>query len=112
MRVGLVPCFLAAGRSVVGRVAASRVRQAAQPQAGGYAAGSSRHARSGGVATLVVGPMTEAELREAIAAPARRAKIDIEDGLEIVRRLAASVRIDGDEHGRTIWALFPWQAKG
>jgi anti-sigma regulatory factor (Ser/Thr protein kinase) len=33
-------------------------------------------------------------------------------GLEIVRRLAASLRIDGDEHGRTIWVLFPWEAKG
>jgi WD40 repeat protein len=30
---------------------------------------------------LVVGPMSEAELREAIAAPARKARIDIEDGL-------------------------------
>jgi WD40 repeat protein len=30
---------------------------------------------------LVVGPMTEAELREAIAAPACKARIDVEDGL-------------------------------
>jgi len=30
---------------------------------------------------LVVGPMTEAELREAITAPARKARIEIEDGL-------------------------------
>jgi serine/threonine-protein kinase RsbW len=33
-------------------------------------------------------------------------------GLEIVRQLAASVRIDGDEDGRTIWVLFPWAAEG
>jgi len=33
-------------------------------------------------------------------------------GLEIVRRLAATVRIDGDEYGRTILVLFPWEAKG
>ena len=33
-------------------------------------------------------------------------------GLEIVRQLSASVHIDGDEDGHTIWVLFPWQAKG
>ena len=33
-------------------------------------------------------------------------------GLEIVRRAAASVLIDGDEDGRTIWVLLPWEAKG
>jgi serine/threonine-protein kinase RsbW len=33
-------------------------------------------------------------------------------GLEIVRQLAASVRIDGDERGRTIRVVFPWKAKG
>jgi anti-sigma regulatory factor (Ser/Thr protein kinase) len=31
-------------------------------------------------------------------------------GLQIVRELAAGVRIDGGEDGRTIWALFGWQA--
>jgi anti-sigma regulatory factor (Ser/Thr protein kinase) len=31
-------------------------------------------------------------------------------GLQIVRDLAAGVRIDGGEDGRTIWVLFPWQA--
>jgi serine/threonine-protein kinase RsbW len=31
-------------------------------------------------------------------------------GLQIIRELAASVRIDGGEDGRTVWALFPWEA--
>lgn len=31
-------------------------------------------------------------------------------GLQIVRELAAAVRIDGDEDGRTVWALFRWEA--
>jgi serine/threonine-protein kinase RsbW len=30
-------------------------------------------------------------------------------GLQIVRELAAAVRIDGGEDGRTVWALFPWE---
>src|SRR2546430_5678498 len=39
---GLEPCFLAEARFVVGHAAASAVRRAAQPRAGGYAAGSRR----------------------------------------------------------------------
>ncbi len=29
-------------------------------------------------------------------------------GLAIVAKLAASVSIDGDDDGRTVWAIFPW----
>jgi hypothetical protein len=32
-------------------------------------------------------------------------------GLQIVRELAAAVWIDGGEGGRTVWTLFPWQAR-
>jgi anti-sigma regulatory factor (Ser/Thr protein kinase) len=32
-------------------------------------------------------------------------------GLQIVRELAAAVRIDGDESGRTVWVLFRWEAR-
>jgi WD40 repeat protein/transcriptional regulator with XRE-family HTH domain len=45
---------------------------------------------------VVVGPMTEAELRSAIVEPARRARFDIEDGLvEVMLRDLAPVAGDG-----------------
>ena len=30
-------------------------------------------------------------------------------GLEIVRTMATEVRVDGDEDGRTVWVIFPWE---
>jgi anti-sigma regulatory factor (Ser/Thr protein kinase) len=31
-------------------------------------------------------------------------------GLEIVRTMATEVRVDGDDDGRTVWVIFPWEA--
>jgi anti-sigma regulatory factor (Ser/Thr protein kinase) len=31
-------------------------------------------------------------------------------GLEIVATMATEVRVDGDDDGRTIWVIFPWEA--
>jgi anti-sigma regulatory factor (Ser/Thr protein kinase) len=30
-------------------------------------------------------------------------------GLEIVAAMATEVRVDGDDDGRTIWVIFPWE---
>lgn len=61
-------------------------------------------------ADVVPGVLAAVMVTDQGGAWAGRAADTYPHGLEIVRTMATEVRVDGDENGRTIWVIFPWEA--
>jgi anti-sigma regulatory factor (Ser/Thr protein kinase) len=74
----------------------------------------SRSGRPGGwftvAADVVPGVLAAVVVTDQGGPWAGRAADTYPHGLEIVRRMATEVRVDGDQGGRTVWVIFPWKA--